>query len=134
MFQALSALQLNQTGDYTPIPLNGVGGVVSVEIPAFAAGETGTYEVGIYEGDNTAPGFVEQRRVAIAPYRRFLSFQVPPSLQNPQLGLRLIQKTDLSTWDEAISPKFHLPPTVEAETTGNAGTEWDYADQLPAGV
>lgn len=132
MFSDLTALQLNQTGDFTPIPLNGTGGSVSFKIPAFPSGQTGTYEVGIYEGDNAAPGFVEQRQVALAPYIRFLTFQIPPSLSNPQLGLRLIQKTDLSTYDEAITPAFHLPPAVEATGGNQTASEWDYFDQLPA--
>lgn len=132
MFQSLAPLQLNQTGDYTPIPLAGAGGIVAIRIPAFPSGQTGIYEIGIYEGDNAAPGFVEQRRLAITPYARFTNWQIPPSLTNPQLGLRLIQKADLATYDEAITPAFNLPPAVEA-TGGNAtATEWDYFDQLPA--
>jgi len=132
MFQALASLQLNKDGGYTPIPLSGVGGWCSFRIPAFAAGQSGIYEIGIYEGDNADPGFVEQRRVAITPYARLESFQIPPSLNNPQLGLRLIQKADLATYDEAITPSFHLPPTVEASGSGTVSSEWAYFDQLPA--
>ena len=132
MFQSLTALQLNQTGDYTPIPLNGVGGWCSFRIPAFPAGQSGLYEIGIYDGDNADPAFVEQRRVAIAPYARLESFQIPPSLNNPQLGLRLIQKADLATYDETITPSFHLPPAVEASGGETVASEWLYFDQLPA--
>lgn len=132
MFQDLAAIQLNQTGDYAPVPLAGAGGKVSFKIPAFPADQSGIYEIGVYEGDNAAPGFVEQRRVAIAPYARYLIFNVPPSLNNPQLGLRLIQKADLGTYDEAITAAFHLPPTVETGENTAASNEWTYADQLPA--
>jgi hypothetical protein len=132
MFQNLQPLQLNQAGDYTPIPLAGAGGVVAIRIPAFPAGQTGIYEIGIYEGENTAPGFVEQRRVSLVPYARFLNFQIPPSLTNPQLGLRLIQKADLATYDEAITASFHMPPAVSTGDGPVTVTEWDFFDQLPA--
>jgi hypothetical protein len=131
MFQALAPLQLNQDGDYTPIPLAGAGGIVAIRIPAFPAGQAGIYEIGIYEGDNAAPGFVEQRRFAITPYARFTNWQIPPSLTNPQLGLRLIQKADLATYDEAIAASFHMPPAVPTGDGPLTVTEWDFFDQLP---
>lgn len=134
MFQNLDPIQLRSAGDYTPIPLNGAGGVVSISIPPFFGGQTGIYEIGIYNGDDSDPGFVEQRRVSLAPYTRFESFQVPPSLSNPQLGLRLIQKADLGTYDETITAQFHMPPTVEAEASDLPTTEWSFIDQLPAGI
>lgn len=132
MFQNLQPLQLNKTGDFTPIPLAGAGGIVAIRIPAFPAGQTGIYEIGIYEGVNSAPGFVEQRLLPIVSYSQFLNFQVPPSLSNPSLGLRLIQKADLATYDAAITPAFHMPPAVSTGDGLVTVPEWDFFDQLPA--
>lgn len=104
-------LSLNKDGAYVPFPLAGEGGRIPIEISAFGLSESGSFEVGIYSlppsGDAALVAPAQQ--CLIARYRRHLIFEVPPGIEAPHLGARLLKHPELQTKSYSLSIRWQKP-------------------------
>jgi hypothetical protein len=105
---SLNALILTQSGDYSPLPVGASGGEINLRIPAFPAGENGTYRVGIYSGTPENPGFVADQTVILAPYQRHLRFTVPANTPGLMVGFQLLAHEDLPGASYELVPEWQL--------------------------
>lgn len=103
---SLNALILNQTGDYSPLPVGAAGGEINLRIPPFPAGENGSYRVGIYSGTPANPGFIVDQTVILAPYQRHLRFTVPANTPGLLMGFQLLTHDDLSGASYELVPEW----------------------------
>jgi len=103
---SLNALLLNQTGDYSPLPVAAAGGEINLRIPAFPAGESGTYRVGIYSGTPENPGFIADQTVILAPYQRHLRFAIPANTPGLLVGFQLLTHEDLPGASYELVPEW----------------------------
>ena len=120
---SLNALILTQAGDYSPLPTGAAGREITIRLPAFPAGETGTYKIGIYSGTAQNPALIADATALIAPYQRHLRFQVPSNTFGILLGVQLLTHEDL---ENAI---FDLVP--EVLITQEEGSGANFPGALP---
>ena len=114
----LNALVLTQSGAYSPLPVSAAGGEINVRIPAFALGQVGTYRIGIYSGGAGAPGLVATRDYALAPFERYLSFDIPANTNSPLLGMQLLSHAELQTASFNVVPEWQ-PVEFSGQFPGN---------------
>lgn len=118
-WQNLPAIDLNFTGDYVSLPLNGRGGKVAIKIPGFPAGEAGRYEIGIFTRPAQGEvGFVDAAQKALAPHARYLVFDVAANLPDPHLGMRLVQHSNPQKEFEVMAQ--WQPPASDQAVPGGA--------------
>lgn len=103
---SLNAVTLTQSGDYSPLPVGAAGGEINLRIPAFPAGESGTYRVGIYSGTPENPGFIADQTVILAPYQRHLRFTVPANTPGLLVGFQLLAHEDLPGASYQLVPEW----------------------------
>lgn len=82
------------------LPLQGQGGKLWIRLPFVA--ETQPIYLGIGNNNRTPPGRFKGQLATLEPFEQYLSFDVPPSLENPFLGIRF------QTEATAIEPFYLL--------------------------
>jgi hypothetical protein len=112
---SLNALILTQAGDYSPLPTGAAGREITIRLPAFPAGEVGSYKIGIYSGTAQNPAFIADSTALIAPYQRHVRFQVPSNTFGLLLGVQLLTHEDLGNAIFDIVPEVLITQESSAE-------------------
>lgn len=126
-WQNLDFLTLNRDGDYVPLPLPESGGKVWIRIPAFAAEQAGSYQIGIFsQPDQGEQGFLDMLTRSIAPFARYISFDVAEGFPSPHLGMRIINHAD-------TVPTYSIQPQLLIQapsTTPHVQALWAWVEQI----
>ena len=104
----LESINLSALGGYGPLPMGEAGGEINIRIPAFEAGETGAYLVGIYSGNPEDPSLISQQQVLIAPYSRHLFFTIPANVSGLVVGLQLVSHDNLAEASYSVVVQWQL--------------------------